>query len=175
MKEITLSPEQIMTTNDFPVHNEHILKIYFRIAKNNSELLPLTPVIHKSVGLPLLPEKDEFSVKHNKAIKKFFEENPKIEYILCDGSHKTTALTLTHNKINAMLLENDEDIDLFKQKENSGEIFSFACGEKSIKEMLDEQAKHYLEAEFFQTVKSKTDRMVSAKVIPSYMINYYTK
>jgi hypothetical protein len=175
MREITLSPEQIMTTNDFPVHNEHILKIYFRIAKNNSGLLPPTPVIHKSVGLPLLPEEDDFAINHNKAIKKFFEENSKIEYIMCDGSHKTTALTLTHNKITAMLLENDEDIELFKQKESSGEIFSFACDEKSIKEMLNEQAKHYSEAEFFQTVKSKTDRMVSAKVIPSYMIDYYTK
>ena len=175
MRQITLLPEQIMTTNDFPVHNEHILKIYFRIAKNNSKLLPPTPVIHKSVGLPLLSREDEFSINHNKAIKKFFEENSEIEYIMCDGSHKTTALTLTLNKINAMLLENDEDIEFFKQKENSGEIFSFACDEKSIKEMLDEQAMHYSEAEFFQTVKSKTDRMVSAKIIPSYMIDYYTK
>jgi hypothetical protein len=175
MREITLSPEQIMTTNDFPVHNIHILKIYFRIAKNNPELLPPTPVIHISSGLPLLPEKDNFSVNYNKAIKKFFEENSEIEYMMCDGSHKTTALTLTHNKINAMLFENDEDIELFKQKEDSGEIFSFACDEKSIKEMLDEQAKHYSEAESFQTVKSKTDRMISVKVIPNYMIDYYTK
>jgi len=175
MKEITLSPKQIMTTNDFPVHNKQILKIYFRIAKKQPNLLPPTPVIHKSVGLPLLNEQDEFSINHNKAIKKFFEENPEVEYIMCDGSHKTTALTLTHNKINAMLLETDEDILLFKQKENSGEIFSFACNEKSIKELLDEKAKHYSEAEFFQTIKSKTDRMVDAKIIPSYMIDYYNK
>lgn len=175
MKEITLLPEQIMTTNDFPVHNEQILKIYFRIAKNNPNLLPPTPVIHKSIGLPLLKEQNEFSINHNKVIMKFFEENPKVEYIMCDGSHKTTALTLTHNKINAILLESNKDIELFKQKEITGEIFSFACNETSIKEMLDEQAKHYSEAEFFQTVKSKTDRMVNAKVIPKYMMDYYLK
>jgi hypothetical protein len=174
MKEIILQPEQIMTTNDFPVHNEQILKIYFRITKSNPTLLPPTPVIHKSLGLPLLEEKNEFSINHNKAINNFFEENPKIEYIMCDGSHKTTALTLTNNPINAVLLENDNDIKKFKEKIISGEIFSFAC-EDSIKEILLDKAKHFSEAEFFQTVKSKTDRMVDAKVISEYMIDYYSK
>ncbi|MBT7902657.1 hypothetical protein HN587_02265 [Candidatus Woesearchaeota archaeon] len=175
MKLITLSAEQIMTTNDFPVHNEHILKIYFKIAKTNPELLPPTPVIPISLGLPLLSEDNEFAINHNVSLKKFFKDNPKVKYIMCDGSHKTTALTLTHNLINAMLIENDSDIKLFKQKEITGEIFSFACSENSIKEMLDDQAKHFSEAEFFQTVKSKTDRMVDAKIIPQYMIDFYSK
>ena len=174
MKYLTLQPEQIMTTNDFPVYNTQILKIYFKIAKNNPKLLPPTPVIHKSLGLPLLEEGSEFAIKHNKAINKFFEENPKIEYIMCDGSHKTTSLTLTHNTINAILIENDEDIKKFKDKIVSGEIFSFASPD-TIKATILDMAKHFSETEFFQTVKSKTDRMVNAKVIPDYMVDYYTK
>lgn len=172
MKLLTLQPNQIMTTNDFPVHNEHILKIFFRIAKTNPELLPPTPVIE---GLPLLEEENEFSISHNHATKRFFEENPDVKYIMCDGSHKTTALTLTHNPISAILLESDEDIIAFKNKELTGEIFSFACSEKTIKEILLERANHLTKAEFFQTVKSKTDRMVNSKVIPNYMIEYYKK
>jgi len=174
MKYLTLQPEQIMTTNDFPVYNAQILKIYFRIAKNNPKLLPPTPVIHKSLGLPLLKEENEFSINHNNEIMKFFEENPKIEYIMCDGSHKTTSLTLTHNPINVFLIETDKDIKTFKDKIISGEIFSFACPD-TIKEILLDKAKHFSEAEFFQTVKSKTDRMVNARVIPDYMIDYHTK
>lgn len=174
MKSLTLSPEQIMTTNDFPVHNEPILKIYFKIAQNHPELLPPTPVIHKSLGLPLLKETNAFSIKHNKEVKTFFEKPPNIEYILCDGSHKTTALTLTHNPINAMLIETDDDIKQFKEMIITGDIFSFACPD-SIKEILIDNSKHFSEAEFFQTVKSKTERMVNAQVIPKYMIDFYRK
>ncbi|MBT4349252.1 hypothetical protein HOD19_00515 [bacterium] len=164
MKKISLQAEQIMTTNDFPVHNEQVLKIYFKIAKANPELLPVTPVIHKSLGLSVLGEK----------VQNFFEKNSELEYIMCDGSHKTTALTLTDNPINAMLLESDNDIKEFKALIDSGEIFSFACSD-SIKEILKDKAEHFAEAEFFQTVKSKTDRMVDEKVIPQYMIDFYKK
>ena len=57
MKILYLNPNEIMTTKDFPVHNLDILKIYFKICKEGSqEILPPTPVIPFSVGLPLLPK-----------------------------------------------------------------------------------------------------------------------
>jgi hypothetical protein len=174
MKTKILNPEQIMTTHDFPVHNEHILKIYFSIAKNTPENIPPTPVIHKSLGLPLLEGKDTASIEHNKAVKKFFEDNPEVEYIMCDGSHKTTALTLTNNKIHASVIESDEDIKEIKELVNKGEMFSFSC-EDSIKEMLIDQAKHYSKSNLFHTVKSKTLRMIKEKIIPQFMIDHYNK
>lgn len=172
MKFLSLQPNQIMTTNDFPVHNEQILKIYFKIAQNYPSLLPPTPVLHISVGLPLLEEINEFSRKHNSAIKRFFEENPAIEYIMCDGSHKTTALTLTHNPIHALLIENNADIQEVRKMVEVGDMFSFASRD-SISEILMNKAAHFSEAEFFQTVEDKTKRMVDASVIPSYMSEYY--
>jgi len=173
MKIINLHPNQIMTTNDFPVHNEQILKIYFSICQNgHHEILPPLPVYHKSLGLPLLSGAGKDIKKHNDAIKTFFKKNPKIEYILMDGSHKTTALALTHNLIPAIVLKTDQDVKKFHKKQETGEIFSFA-EPFTIKEILKDKAEHFFEADFFQTVESKTKRMVEAKVIPQFMINYY--
>jgi len=169
----TLHPKSIMTTNDFPVYNEQILKIYFKICqKDHPEILPPCPVIHISAGLPLLTENSEFAKKYNISIKKYFEDNPDVEYILCDGSHKTTALMLTHNTIHVMVIENDEDIKEIRKKIDYGEIFSFASPD-TIKDILEDKAEHFFEAEFFQTVEDKTRRMVELKVIPQFMIDFY--
>ncbi|MBU1167524.1 hypothetical protein KKC60_03920 [Patescibacteria group bacterium] len=173
MKLITLHPSQIMTTNDFPVHNEQILKIYFKICqKKHIDILPPLPVYHKSLGLPLLGGSGKDIKKHNIAIKSFFEENPGVEYILMDGSHKTTALTLTHNLIPAIVIKTNQDVKKFHKMEETGEIFSFA-GPFTMKEIFKDKAEHFFEADFFQTVESKTKRMVEAKVIPQFMINHY--
>ena len=62
MKIRNLKPNEIITTRDFPVHNLDILKIYFRICKEgHQKILPPTPVIPLSVGLPLLSGKDKKS------------------------------------------------------------------------------------------------------------------
>ena len=173
MQLTNLHPNQIMTTNDFPVHNEQILKIYFKICqRGHPEILPPLPVYHKSQGLPLLSGPNKEIKKHNTAIEKFFKENPEIEYILMDGSHKTTALTLTHNLIPAIMLKTDQDIKKLKKMEETGEIFSFA-GPFTIKKILKDKAEHFFEADFFQSVESKTKRMVEAKVIPQFMTQYY--
>ena len=155
MKFKTLKPSQIMTTKDFPVYNGHILKIYFRICqKGHPEILPPTPVIPISKGLPL--SKNNI---HNKRIRKYFKNNPKVKYIMVDGSHKTTALVLTHNKIKTAVLESNKDIKNFREKISTGEILSLAT-EKTIKDILREKAEHYSDAEFFETVEDKAKRMV---------------
>ena len=170
-----LRPNQIMTTNDFPVHNEHILKIYFKVCKEgHPEILPPTPVMPISVGLPLMKGNTKKIKEFNQAIKKWFKENPKVKYIMIDGSHKTTALTLTHNPINSMIIKNLKDIKEARKLEKQGKILSVII-KPSIKAELKNKAEHYFEAEFFQTVQSKTDRMVQAKVIPKYMIDFYKK
>ncbi len=67
MKIKNIKPSEILTTQDFPVHNEHILKIYFKIAKKgHQEILPPTPVIPLSVGLPLLENKTKKAKEYNK-------------------------------------------------------------------------------------------------------------
>lgn len=137
-------------------------------------MLPALPVYHKSLGLPLLKGSSKEIKKHNKMVKDFFKKNPKVEYILMDGSHKTTALTLTKNLIPVTILKTDQDVKKLKKMVETGEIFSYA-GPSTIKAVQKDMAEHFFEADFFQTVEDKTKRMVEAEVIPKFMINHYKK
>lgn len=173
MKIKNLKSNEILTTKDFPVHNPNILKIYFRICeRGHEEILPPTPVIPLSVGLPLLKGKSNKVQEYNKKIKKFFRENKKIKYILIDGTHKTTALTLTHKSVHAMILKTDQDIKEVKNLIEVGEIFGIYKIE-TIKEELKKMANHFKNAKFFESVEDKTKRMVKEEAIPKFMIDYY--
>ena len=175
MKIKYLNPNEILTTTDFPVHNLNTLKIYFKICKDGVEnILPPTPVIPFSVGLPLLSGNDEKSRDYNKRIKEFLKRNKEIKYLMLDGSHKTTALTLNHKKIYSMILKTDKDMEEVQSLIDIGEIFGI-YKLKPIKESLDEMAKHFKKASFFESVEDKTKRMVKEKVIPDYMIERYKR
>lgn len=174
MKIKNLKPNEILTTTDFPVHNLNILKIYFRICeKGHKDILPPTPVIPLSVALPLLVGRSKKTQEYNRRIKKFFRENKNIKYILVDGNHKTTALTLTKKPIHAMILKTDKDIKEVKELIKAGEIFGIYKIE-TIKKELRKMANHFKDAKFFESVEEKTKRMVAKKVIPKFMIEYYT-
>ena len=175
MKIKNLRPSEIITTKDFPVHNPHILKIYFKICKHgNTEILPPTPVIPLSVGLPLLSGKTKKEQEYNRRMKDYIKKNKKIKYLMCDGSHKTTALTLTHHLIHAVILKTDSDMKEMRELVKTGDVFSMNTG-KTIKAELKEKAEHLKDAKFFETVEDKTKRMVKEKVIPDFMIKYYKK
>lgn len=175
MKIKNLKPSEIITTRDFPVHNEHILKIYFKICeKGHQEILPPTPIIPLSMGLPLLKGKSKKDQEYNKKLRGYIKRNKRVKYLMFDGSHKTTALCLTHKKINSVIFEKDADIKEFSDLVHTGEIFSLSTKE-TIKDSLLEMANHLRNANFFETVEDKTKRMVKEKVIPKFMIDYYKK
>jgi hypothetical protein len=171
MKIKNVKASEIITTKDFPVHNPHILKIYFKICQKDNAILPPTPIIPLSIGLPLLKGKTDKEKLYNKKIKQFIKDSG-AKYIMCDGSHKTTSLTLTHHKIHSAILETDNDVKEFHNLVEVGEILSFAS-ENTIDKILFEKANHLKTAKFFETVEDKTKRMVEEKVIPNYMIQHY--
>ncbi len=172
MENLQLQPDQVLSTHDFPVYNEHILKMYFRMAKHAPELVPPTPVIHVSSGLPLLPDSHEHSQQHNQALTAYLNKHPDVEYIMLDGSHKTTALALTHNPIDALIIRTNEDIRQMFAMVEKGELFGFNNPDTFPQTLLD-IATHLSKSTDFQTISSKTRRMIAAKVIPRYMINHY--
>lgn len=172
MKTLTLSPNQILSTHDFPVHNEHVLKMYFKMAKHSPDLVPPTPLIEISNGLPLLPEHISNAENHNQAIQAYFQRHPEVDYIMLDGSHKTTALTLTHNPIQALVIETNADIKKIFEMVESGELFGF-CNPDTIEDTILDIAQHLSLSTDYQTIASKTHKMVKEKVIPQYMIEHF--
>lgn len=176
MKKISLHPRQIITLRDYPVFNEHILRIYFIIfKKNQGKILPPCPVIHKSSGIPYADGKDPRSVLYNKKLRRFLEDNPHAEYFLIDGSHKTTAADLSHRLIPAVVIEHDKDLKAAKKLIRNGDWFGWYSVEDSIKETVNNLAKHHLGAKEFWTVEDKTKKMVKNNVLPAYMISKFKK
>ena len=167
MKIKELSADQIITTNDFPVHNEHILKIFFKVFKEGyGKMIPPCPILEKKVMV------SGFDEKLKKQFKEFENTHPKAEYFLLDGSHKTTAANLTGNKIKVMLFENDKDIQEAKELVKIGELFSLMV-EDTIKKDVKEMTQHFTKKKGFQTIEEKTKKMVKEKVIPDYMIKHF--
>ncbi len=161
MKLKTLSPNQIITLNDFPVHNEQILKIFFRIyQKGCGKIMPPCPVLHKSFV--------SFSGSLQRVFEEFSGRNPQAEYFLLDGSHKTTAAALNGSKINVMIFETDKDIKEARSMVEAGELFSLAV-ENTINESILDLMKHFSKNPYFETVQDKTVRMIAEKIIPRYM------
>jgi len=174
MKYKLLRPNQIITLKDYPVFNEHILVIYYRIfVKNQGKILPPCPVIHKSLGIPFVNGKDIKSKKYNMLLKNFLKKHPQAEYFLIDGSHKTTAATLSHKLIPTVAIEDDKDLAEAKKLIKTGEFFGWYSVENSIKEVFDALAKHHFETRKFLTVEDKTKLMVKNKYVPNYMISSF--
>ncbi|NYZ60822.1 hypothetical protein H0O01_03960 [Candidatus Micrarchaeota archaeon] len=176
MKKKLLRPNQIITLRDYPVYNEQILKIYFRVfQRNQGRILPPCPVIHKSIGIPKLKGKDSKTKRYNRLLTKYLEENPHAEYFLLDGGHKTAAATLSHKLIPVLLIERNQDFNEAKQLISNGELFGWYIIEKTVKAALKELAKHHFGTEEFLTVKDKVKKMIKNKDVPRYMISAFKR
>jgi hypothetical protein len=176
MKKKLLRPDQIITLRDYPVFNPHILVIFFRVfSKGQGKILPPCPVIHKSSGIPYVREKDAKTKKYNTMLEKYLADNPRAEYFLLDGSHKTSAATLANRKIPVIVIEKDADLPKIKKRQEHGEFFGFNKPPKTIKAGVKELREHFIGTNKFWTVKEKVDKMVKEKIVPNYMIRYYRK
>lgn len=176
MRYKLLFPDQILTLKDYPVYNEHILKIYFRIFSNNcGKILPPCPVIHKSCGIPFAKGKDSRSRRYNDSLKNFLDKNPKVKYFLIDGSHKTTAACLANKKIPVVILEKNSDFRKAIKLTCNGEFFGWHSPESSIKKSLGVLAQHHMKANKLLTVGDKTKLMIKNRDVPNYMIDYFKK
>jgi hypothetical protein len=174
MKNKLLHPNQIITLRDYPLFNEHILRIYFRVfVKNQGKILPPCPVIHRSSGIPFVSEKNIKSKKYNLLLSKFLGEHPTAEYFLLDGSHKTTAATLSKKLIPVVVIEQNKDFAETKKLIKKGEFFGWYSIENSIKETLKVLAKHHFGCNKFLTVEDKSKLLVKNKDVPDYMISFF--
>jgi len=176
MKYKLLRPDQIITLKDYPLYNNHILRIYFRVfSRNQGKILPPCPVIHKSSGIPFLSNTTSKSSRYNLLLTNFLTKHPRAEYFLLDGSHKTTAATLAHKLIPVVVIDQDNDFKKAKKLIIAGEFFGWYSLENSIKEALGVLAKHHVGAKTFLTVEDKTKLLVKNKDVPQYIISFFKK
>jgi|SRR3989344_388404 len=167
MKIINLNPNQIITLNDYPIRNEQILKLYFRMFhKGKRSLVPPCPVLSMNLLI------SHFNNKLKNLFIEFEVKNPKAKYFLLDGSHKTTAATLSHKRIPVMIFESDRDIQNAKRLVEEGEILSLTTG-TTIRHTINILKRHFNKTRIFQTVEEKTNKMIRKKQLPTYMIKVY--
>lgn len=167
MKIKNINPNQIITLNDYPIRNEHILKLYFRMfCKGKRSIIPPCPVIPKNLLV------NNFNNKLKNLFRKFERKNPEARYFLLDGSHKTTAATLLHKRIPVMIFKSDMDIHSAKKLVEEGEIMSLTTG-ATMGEAINILKRHFNKTKRFQTVEEKTNRMIRIKKLPVYMIKVY--
>ncbi len=166
MKIMKLSPNQIITLNDYPVHSNSILSEYVGKCKLGSEI-PFVPVIRTEMVRKHL--EDQLLEK----LKEFETRAPEAEYFMIDGSHRTTALTLSGCKIPAILYEKTEDIMEAGKLVATGQILESGTLNHSLEENCQILNQHFKEKPYFQTVKEKTRKMVRGKVLPPSLIKGY--
>ncbi len=166
MKTLELKPNQMITLNDYPVHSDKVLIEYFNQCKKGKEL-PLVPVIRKEIVKKYL---DSGLVKK---FKEFEKKNPQAKYFMLDGSHRTTALTLTGRMIATVVYERTEDITEARNLVGSGKILKDGVLDDTLEENCEVLNKHFKEKPYFMTVEEKAKKMVKENLIPRYMADYY--
>jgi len=156
MKELKLNPDKIITLNDYPIRDKNILNKYINQCKSK-EKIPHVPVITKDKVRKYLSDKvlGEF--------KKFESRNPKAEYFMLDGSHRTTASTLAGCKIATMIYETNKDIEEAKKMIKTGQILKSGTLNHTFEENCKILNKHFSKKPYFMTVKQKTDKIVKEK------------
>lgn len=166
MKTIKLSPNQIVTLNDYPVHSANVLNEYFSKCKLGKEV-PFVPVIRKEIVL------NYFDAKLRKRFEEFEDENPAAQYFMLDGSHRTTALTLAGCSIQVIIYEKTEDITEARKLVATGQILESGTLDHTLEENCKILNKHFNEKPYFMTVEQKTKKMVEERVLPPNMAESY--
>ncbi len=168
METKKLNPEQVITLNDYPIRHPAIMESYFRRYQARDDKIPLIPVIHKDIVIPC------FSLALKERLKKFLRNNPKSKYFMLDGSHRTTASTLSHSPIEAIEIESDSDIKEAKGLVRSGVLLENGIYETNIEGNCNILVKHFTAKPYFSTIKQKTARLITDGLIAQDIINTYT-
>jgi hypothetical protein len=152
MKILVLEPNQIITLNDYPLHSNEVLKQYYARSEAGDNL-PLVPVLRKR------DVKEGLDDKLLGVFRTFEREHPEAEYFMLDGSHRTTALTLSKRKIRVIVYENDGDILEAKSLVRTGQILNNDTLNHTLKENCSILYRHFEEKPYFMTVEQKTRKV----------------
>jgi len=161
MEIITLTPHQMITLNDYPIYNVEMLRLYFSRCQSG-QALPLVPVIHKAIV------RQYFTSELCAKLEAFERANPPVTHFMVDGSHRTTALTLTGRKIDVIVYATDDDIAETRRLVDTGRVLENATLLHSLAENCAILRRHFQEKPGFMTVQQKTEKLIRDNYIAHF-------
>jgi hypothetical protein len=161
MKTIALTPHQIITLNDYPIYSVEMLRLYFYKCQSG-QALPLVPVIRKAIV------RQYFTPELSEKLESFEQANPLATYFMLDGSHRTTALTLTGRKIDVIVYATDADIAEARRLVDTGQVLDNGTLAHSLAENCVILRQHFQERAYFMTVQHKTEKLIRDNYIAHY-------
>ncbi|MBN1873307.1 MAG: hypothetical protein JXA33_03685 [Anaerolineae bacterium] len=161
IKTTTLTPHQIITLNDYPIYNAEMLRLYFYRCLSG-QALPLVPVIRKAIV------RQYFTPELARELEAFERINPLATYFMLDGSHRTTALTLTGHKINVIVYATDANIAEARRLVVTGQVLDNGTLAHSLAENCVILRQHFQERTYFMTVQHKTEKLIRDNYIAQY-------
>lgn len=167
---LALNPNEIITLRDYPLHNKHILEIYFKVfMKGQGETLSPVPVIDLS---PMIHQLQGYA--RHCMFKDFIPQHPLTHYFLVDGSHRTSAAALADKQIPAVLISTDYDLRMAEQHIESGDFIGWNKPEKSMDDLFRSLAEHHKLTTRFMTVEEKAMMLIKNRDVPNYILKAWT-
>ena len=159
VKTTELQPDQIITLNDYPLYSNDVLSSYLDKCRRGEDL-SLVPVIRKDIV------RRHFGAELSQVFVEFEEQNPAAGYFMLDGSHRTTALTLSCRAIAAVIYETDMDIREARGLVATGQILENGTLDLTVEENCEVLSKYFREKPYFMTVQQKADKLIQDNYIP---------
>lgn len=150
MKIKLIDSNEIITSNWDFLHNKKSFEKYLFLFKSKKiSSIPPVPLIKIEIV------EKHLSKELREKLKNFKKTHKKAKYFLLDGSHRTTAATLTKNKISSILINNERDIEKALKMKNEGKIDTWRLGTK-MEKIIKDLVRHFEEKPRFQTVDEKS-------------------
>ena len=150
-----------------PLQSPKALKKYYDHAKKEEKINPV-PLISVAKMISIFKEEERFK-SYQSVWEQFTKTHPQVKYVMIDGKHRSTAMTLAGKKIKCRVIQSDQDTkELFDLKQKRK--LKIAGIKQTLKETILILEKHFFEKKYFWTVEEKIKLMIINKDIPKEMI-----
>jgi hypothetical protein len=204
VKRLTLSPAQVLATDDLCPEAEITLKIYFQVLKDSRDNC-LPPIIVGTIrstanwkkrleeGYSRWVKKEPAMVElRRREYNTVFRTLSATPYYILDGNNRALAAALNRKNIQALYLDGDTDLADIQRMLNDGELLSFPHKAQSIEELEGRFLQHFLHLNNvppdhsliasrhwinreLMTVATRAFDLCTRKLLPPYMIKHYSR
>ncbi len=203
MKKLTLTPDQILATDDSVPDCDQLFKTYHRVfAGGEGESLP--PIIVGTIKSPsewirrLQDGYSRWEQKHSDILRMrrkeyqiLFSMLRKIPYYILDGNHRALAAALNRRALKVLQIDSDQDLAEIERMISGGQLLSFPHEGQSVEALEGEFIRHFLnlsdvppnhnlnatnvvEVVRLVPVATRAYDLVTSNKVPRYMVKNYS-